>query len=124
MKKRSFINSYDIVLVLFLAALAVVLCLFAAPRGKTSQLTFTAAFKDGEKAPFSDGDVITVPGGGVIGVVSEVGDGYVKLTADAEKHAGIWFSDGIRIKHGAEYELLCSTTRATGIISGIGEAEK
>lgn len=122
MKKRAFINFYDISVILFFALIAAALCLFAAPRGKTVPVTFTAVFTDGGE--LSAGDVITVPGGGVIGTVELCGDGYAVLSTGAELRAGTYYSGCVPVKHGEKYELLCGAKRITAVIRDITEAEK
>ena len=121
MGKRRSINLYDITLILFFAAVAVILIFCATPRGQTCTVSFTVSVPSGDTGGLSVGDTVIVGGGGILGTVSGKGEGYVEFTAGAERRGGMYFSGGVYLRDGKEYEMLCGDVKLTGTLHRITE---
>ena len=48
MRKKAFVNAYDLLMILFFAAAACILIFFVSPRGETRTVTFTVAVTEGD----------------------------------------------------------------------------
>ena len=121
MRKKAFVNAYDLLIVLLFAAVACMMIFLASPRGDTRTVSFTVAVAEGDALSFSDADVVVLPDGGILGTVVSSGEGYVELTARAEYRRGMYFSGNVLLRDGDEYELLCGEKKLTGTLHRITE---
>ena len=119
-EKKAFITVFDIIILLVIAALAVVIALCAAPTGRTVDIKFTVVVSDDTSA-LSVGDVLVCISGGCLGTVAEVGDGYIEVTAEAELHAGVYYSGSVAVCDGREYEICVGADKYSGAVRRIVE---
>ena len=119
MKKKLFFNVFDIAVPLIAAALICAVVLLSAPRGKTVKIYYTISVSDGNSSALSEDDTLEVLTGGCLGKVRSAGHGYIEMEADAELHAGGYYSGSVPIKDGEEYEFCCGANRFVGTVHRI-----
>lgn len=119
--KKFFINLFDILFILFLAAIIVVTAVFVSPDKKTVTVAYTLTVTGGDAEALSAGDALTVISGGSIGTVEKTEEGVITAIAEAEFRAGAYFSGASVIKEGKEYVICAGTDRFVCILDKITE---
>ena len=120
-ENKAFVTIFDIMILLVIAALAVVIALFASPTGKTADIKFTVVITDNDTSDLSVGDVLVCRSGGCLGTVTGKGDGFIEVTAKAEKHKDTYYSDSVAVCDGREYEICVGADKYTGTVRRISE---
>lgn len=120
-RKRSFINLFDILFVLFIGAIIALIVIFAAPTGKTVTVEYTLTVTEGEAAGLSEGDLLNLISGGSLGTVKNTGRDHIEVTAEAELHAGRYYSGSSVLKEGGEYVICLGADKLVCTLHGITE---
>ena len=76
---------------------------------------------DNDTSALKPGDVLVCRSGGCLGTVAEVGDGYIEVTAEAELHAGVYYSGSVAVCDGREYEICVGADKYSGAVRRIVE---
>ena len=118
-KNKSFVNVFDILFILILAAVVVLIAVFVAPNGKTVTVDYTFAVTVGDADALSEGDVLTAISGGSLGTVTKTENGVISVSAEAELHAGRYFSGASALKEGGEYVVCVGTNKLICTLVGI-----
>lgn len=119
MKRRPVINLFDIILIAVLAAVITVIAVFVSPNGKTTTVKFTLSVKEGNAELLTEGDVLNLVSGGCLGSVSKTGAGRVTAAAEAEYHAGRYYSGAAPLKEGGEYVICVGINKFVCTLDGI-----
>ena len=91
-RNKPFINIFDIVFILMIAAFVALFVLFLSPSGKTVTVDFTLTVTEGDTDILVEGDVIDVISGGCLGTVIKTENGIITASTEAEYHAGRYYS--------------------------------
>ena len=118
-KKRAFINLFDILFILILAAIIALIAVFVSPDGKTVTVDYTLIVTGGDADALSEGDLLTAISGGSLGTVTKAENGIISVSAEAELHAGRYFTGASALKEGEEYVVCSGTTRLICTLDGI-----
>ena len=119
--KRQFISLFDIVFILIVAAVVALFIFFVSPTGKTVTVDYTLTVTEGDTEILSEGDVLTVISGGCLGTVTKTGNGLITASAEAEYHAGRYYSGSSALKEGGEYVICVGENKLVCILGGISK---
>ncbi len=123
-ENKAFITLFDVFIIVLTVAFIIVSSLFLSPSGKTVSIAFTVVLDDPDTSALSPGDLLVCCDGGCLGTVSGKGDGYVEVTAEAELHAGVYYSGSVAVCDGREYEICVGADKYGGTVHRISEVKE
>ena len=118
MRRKKICIVFDIITLVLVAAAVFALIYFASPNKETKTVTFTIVTK-ADTSKLSAGDVLVLTNGGKVGVVTGKGNGYIEVTAEAEEHAGGYYSGSVPLTDNRSYEICVGADRYDGVIHRI-----
>ena len=123
-ERKALFTVFDIIVTALVAAVVIVSALLVSPTGKTVTISFTVVTEDKDTSALSEGDVLVCRSGGCLGTVTGFGDGYVEVTAEAEEHAGVYYSGSVAVCDGRKYEICVGAEKYSGVVRRISEVTK